>query len=86
MSRHAVWPILSLSTLCTVASGAERVTAPAEKTRQGVVRVEEPPTPPEPVRVKTTVGTFEVNPKNAELLRKMIAGEKVPVQFYAGAD
>jgi antitoxin (DNA-binding transcriptional repressor) of toxin-antitoxin stability system len=38
------------------------------------------------VRVETTVGVFEVNAKNADLLRRMIAGEKVPVQFYAGAD
>ena len=86
MSHHAVWPILSLSTLCTVAWGAERVTARPAQPRPEVVRVEEPRTPPETVRVETTVGVFEVNAKNADLLRRMIAGEKVPVQFYAGAD
>lgn len=85
MSRHAVWPILSLSALGTMAWGAEPVSTHTESTRREV-RIEEPRTPEEPARVETTVGTFEVSVKNAELLRKLIAGEKVPVQFYAGAD
>lgn len=85
MSRSAVWPILSLSALCTVASADEVASASGEPRRLDV-QVEQPRGPEEPARVKTSVGTFEVSEKNAELLRKMIAGEKVPVQFYAGAD
>ena len=85
MSRHAVWPILSLSALGTVASAEEPSSTRTEPT-QLEVRLQEPGAPEELARVETTVGTFEVNVKNAELLRKMIAGEKVPVQFYAGAD
>ena len=85
MSRHAVWPILSLSTLGTVAWGAEPVSARTESPRREA-RVEQPRAPDENARLETAVGTFEVNVKNVELLRKLIAGEKVPVQFYAGAD
>jgi hypothetical protein len=78
MSRFAVWPILSVSAVCALGCGEERA-APD-------VRVERPLAPDEPARVRTSVGTFEVNEKNAELLRQLIAGESVPVQFYAGAD
>ena len=85
MSRYAVWPILSLSALSTVASG-EEVASPRREPVMRDVRVEIPRVPEEPARVETTVGTFEVSVKNADLLRRMIAGEKVPVQFYAGAD
>jgi hypothetical protein len=85
MSRYAVWPILSLSALCSAASAEEPGSAPRGPSRRDV-RVEQPRTPEEPARVETTVGTFEVNVKNAELLGRMIAGEKVPVQFYAGTD
>jgi hypothetical protein len=35
-------------------------------------------------RVRTTVGSFEIQARNADLLRRMLAGEAVDVQFYAG--
>ena len=78
MSRHAVWPILSVSACLTLACIEDRAARD--------VRVERPSAPDEPARVTTAVGTFEVNEKNAELLRQLIAGESVSVQFYAGAD
>ena len=37
----------------------------------------------ERVRLETSVGAFEVQEKNAELLRRMLAGEPVDVHFYA---
>jgi hypothetical protein len=78
MSRPAVWPILSLSAFL---SGACMDDGAAPD-----VRVERPTSPDEPARVRATVGTFEVNENNAELLRQVLAGESVPVQFYAGGD
>jgi hypothetical protein len=78
MPLRAVWPILCGSVLWGAACGGERFYRD--------VRIEPPRAPEEPARVKTAIGTFEVNEKNAELLRRMIAGESVPVQFYAGGD
>jgi hypothetical protein len=78
MPLRAVWPILCVCVLWSAACGDERFSRD--------VRVEPPRAAEEPARVKTAIGTFEVNEKKAELLRQVIAGESVPVQFYAGAD
>ncbi len=44
-----------------------------------------PLTDGERVRLQTSVGSFEVQEKNAELLRRMLAGEPSEVEFYAGS-
>ena len=48
------------------------------------VIVQEPATADAPARLSTTVGTFEVREKNAELLRQVLAGEPTDVTIYAG--
>lgn len=52
------------------------------------VQVEAPREAGEPAKVKTRVGTFEVSPKNADLLERVLAGDKAAsgVIYAGGAD
>jgi hypothetical protein len=86
MLRRPAWPILSLSLLLGgVASAAEPSAGPAPVTERKIeVKVEKPARAGDLARVKTSAGTFLVNEKNIDLLRKTLAGEPTTHEIWAG--
>lgn len=73
--------------LCATAIASERDDAAVKAVKKVEVRTEAPRAEGEPVRLRTRAGTFEVNPKNAELLRAVIAGDaRARGIIYAGGD
>lgn len=77
--------MLTICLLSGAAFATGTMTGSAAPTAPREVKVEQPSQDGAPARVQTKVGTFEVQPKNADLLRRMLAGEPVNVEFYAGS-
>lgn len=59
---------------------------PAQPTQKREVKVKPPREVGGPARVETTVGTFEVSPKNVDLFREVLAGKPGSPVLYAGED